>query len=157
MDGQRLITSDQILKIVEDVLEIPVELFTSHSRKRGYVDARKISAVLMYMYTPLTLSTIAVKLGMSRERHDTIIHYKKVLPELMRTDRRLAMAYDCADEEIMRYASKGTFIKDDISLESITRDIFVKRVMDSIKWEEKGTTRLNLEVLYYKMFKLREI
>lgn len=156
MDGQTKITGDQILGIVSDALGIPIEDFTSHSRKRVYVDARKIAASLMYTYTPLVLSSIAMKLGMKFERHDTIIHYNRVLPNLLMVDRRLAMAYEYAEEECMRYASTGTFIKDDISLDDITRDEFVKRIMETITWEEKGTTRLDLEVLYYKMFKLRD-
>ena len=156
MDGLRPITADQILGIVENVLEIPVPVFTTKSRLPHLVDARKISAVLIHTYTPLAMSIIAMKLGMKPERHDTIIYYRNSLPDLLKTDKRLAMAYDCADEEIMRYISKGSFISDVISLNALTREVFVTQVMDVIKWKEKGTTRENLEVLYYKLFKLRE-
>jgi len=149
----KIISAEEILSIVADCMGITVDEIKSRRRYRYMVDARKIAAHMMRSYTNLTLSSMAIKLGMSEDRHDTVLYYIGDVMNISSQDERISKYIEAIDNRIVKYISSGFSIDNvDVSSDLITSDKFVHIIMDSINWEEKGTTRDALSVMYYNIF-----
>lgn len=127
-----MITLQRVENLVcKEFLVSPTEL-KSKKRDRRLVQARKAYASLLRDFKGYTLHEIGFLLG---KDHSSVVHYLKVWKDEVVLDKGLQ--------------KRMLEIREDLLFVSIKRDNenFVEEVMDAIVWDEKGTTRKNLEKL----------
>ena len=126
----------------------------SKNRKRTLVDARRCVMYLFRNQLGYTLDQIGTVLNYD---HATVMYHNKMMIHLVKAEP-IKSRY----KEIEKYLSLVPLVLENEwihkRLEVWARDkspddpnnfrnMFLKQVMDSIVWEEKGTTRKNLERL----------
>lgn len=89
---------DTIMKLVSNNQNIPVEYFGMKTRKREIVQARQMAMYLSCKYTNCSLATIGTKIG--RKDHATVLHAKKVILNLIDTDKKVRESIDLLSKEL---------------------------------------------------------
>lgn len=79
-----------IFRAIKSALDIDTDLLTSKSRKRDIVEARQIFMYLMIKRTHKSLEKIG---NVVNRDHSTAIHARKVVENLVETDKEFASKY----------------------------------------------------------------
>lgn len=148
-----IIEADDVLNIVSEYLGLTIEEIKSRRRFGNYVEARIIAAYMMHTYTNMNLGSIAEALGMKYVRHDTIIHYLKEAELRMSQSKIFAKKMEDVESKVIYLVSGDLSVSDDeFDENTISKSKFIHVMMDSINWQEKGTTREAIGVAYYNIF-----
>ena len=123
---------DQIRELVARVFQVPLESLSSKTRKADYIYARKAFAYLLRVNTSLTLSQIGLRMG--GKNNASVIHMIKRSYEYIDTDKNFKHSVE--------------YIQNLIDIEKKEPSEIVKYIMEAIVWDEKGTTRMNLENMF---------
>ncbi|HBX50011.1 MAG: chromosomal replication initiation protein DnaA [Bacteroidetes bacterium RIFOXYA12_FULL_35_11] len=89
---KREISIDYIQKIVCDYFNLPMDIFTSKTRKREIVQARQIAMFFAKSLTKASLATIGSSIG--GKDHATVLHACKTVNNLIDTDKTFRVYID---------------------------------------------------------------
>ena len=89
----------KVLKLVARFFNIPYRILTSKSRKREYVDARRI-AINICKARNVQDSVIS---RVAKMDHSTVVFHKKKFIELCETDKKFIKMFDDADEFVTNH------------------------------------------------------
>lgn len=88
--GQRMNTNDvkQVLKMVCDLMKVPLDVALSKSRKKDHIKCRAITAYLVYSKTQVK----TISQTMNRD-HSSVIHYIRIADGMLIKDDNLRKIY----------------------------------------------------------------
>ena len=87
---------DVILDVVSDYYKIPVDAIKKDSRKREVLLPRQISMTLSLKYTKASLAKVGWIIG--KKDHATVMHARKVITNLIQTDKTFRSTYREIDQ-----------------------------------------------------------
>lgn len=97
---EKRIEGEMYLNLVCEMLNVPVEMAVSKSRKREYVEARQTSSFLMRKYTKLSQQSVADILNY--ESHASVWRDETGIPTLVKTNIYFAKKIEPVFQEARR-------------------------------------------------------
>lgn len=139
MEKQRIrLDKEVVLFHINNSLGCDLNLLRIKSRKREFVDNRRIAGYFLYKYTDGTYDEIADTLNV--QNHTNVIHYVNSMENLIGTNPFITAAHREIESKLL-YELRP--------VEKLKRDLFVSSIMRLIVPYEMGTTRDNLNKYYY--------
>ena len=138
------LTVKQVISTVCRTVDMDMKTIASKSRVREISDARKIMAHFLKEYTHVTDTAIGLKFGLG---HDAIWYYRRVFDDLIKYNANVRNQYKNIKYDLSLLNS-SLIKKEKVDISWISGEEFVSSIMDEIDFDEKGTTRRNLMVLW---------
>lgn len=123
---------DQIRELVARVFQIQPEDLSNRKRNPEFTYARKAYAYLLKRNTKLSLSQMGLRMNV--RAHGSV-------------STMISRAYDFLETD-KNFKHNVEYIQNLIDIEKKEPSEIVKYIMDAIVWDEKGTTRMNLENMF---------
>lgn len=117
----------EILYVISNYSFTPIDEILSRSRKTEAVNARRVYAVILYLYLNYNLSEAGRRLGRD---HTTIIHSLRTHDALLESDPRYLRMYSNVFDEIKQHLPSDYFVVETSELKNFNKEL------TRMKWEK---------------------